>query len=90
MPLSSGWVAQRSEGKNQGLYMGWYSMTYSIAFVIGPTLGGLIYEYNRELVWYLSLIVAVGVLAGFYLLSNRLDAESSLARQKPIPVEKDG
>ena len=81
MPLASGWVAQRSRKGRQGWYMGLYSMNYSIAFLIAPALGGVIYETQSirllyrnwggpELVWYISLIVGVLVLIGFYRLDK--------------------
>ena len=81
MPLSSGWVARRSRGGPQGGYMGLYSMNYSIAFMIAPALGGLIYETESigwsgwrcrgpEFVWYIGMLVGIGVLIGFYVLEN--------------------
>ncbi len=81
MPLSSGWVAQRSRKGRQGWYMGLYSMNYSVAFLIAPALGGMIYETQSirlfyrdwggpEVVWYISLIVGVLVLIGFYRLDK--------------------
>ena len=60
MPLSLGWVAQRSQAHNRGLYMGWYSMTMSVSFVLGPWLGTTLYSFDPDWVWYCSL--AVGVL----------------------------
>ena len=65
MPLSSGWVAQRSRRGHQGSYMGLYSTTYSVAFLMAPAIGGAIYETEAfrigsyewggpEVVWYLS------------------------------------
>ncbi len=71
MPLSSGWVAQRSEGGDTGTYMGWYIMTYSVAAVLAPALGGWIYGIDRDLLWYLALVIGVMVLGGFYLLDRR-------------------
>ncbi len=78
MPIASGWVAERSQGKNQGVYMGWYSMTYSIACVVGPVLGSAIYEYNRDLVWDLSLIVGFVIMIGFYFFIRAAEAEKLL------------
>lgn len=72
MPLASGWVAQRSARGNQGMYMGWYTMTFSLAAVIAPTLGGALYQYAQNLVWYLSLAAGVATLIGFYVLHARM------------------
>jgi MFS family permease len=54
------------------MYMGWYTMTFSLAAVIAPAVGGAVYQYEQNLVWYLSLIAGVLVLIGFYALHARL------------------
>ena len=81
MPLSSGWVAQRSRNSDQGWYMGLYSMNYSVAFLIAPALGGAIYEIDSfqlfsidwsgpELIWNTSILVGILVLLGFCWLDR--------------------
>lgn len=79
MPIASGWVAERSQGKNQGVYMGWYSMTYSVACVVGPVLGSAIYEYDRDLVWDLTLITGFVIMVGFYFFVRAADSEARAA-----------
>jgi predicted MFS family arabinose efflux permease len=76
MPLASGWIAHRSDRGNRGLYMGWYAMQFSIAAIIAPALGGAVYQYDRDLMWYISTGLAVLVLAGFYWLNSLLTKES--------------
>lgn len=76
MPLASAWVAQRSVRGDRGRYMGWYAMTYSVAALIAPILGGKMAEWNPESFWYLSLVMAVFGFAGFRMLGQRLEAES--------------
>ncbi len=99
MPLSSGWVAQRSRNAQQGAYMGLYSTTYSIAFLIAPAIGGAIYETNSfhfagyvwggpEVVWYLSLLVGLLVLIGFYRL-DRFDRRQPAIRSGDVGRLKD-
>jgi MFS family permease len=75
MPLASGWIAERSQRGNRGLYMGWYMMTFSTAAVTAPALGGAVYQYSRPLVWYLSLGVGAAALAGFVGLHRALRRE---------------
>ena len=75
MPIASGWIAERSQGKNQGVYMGWYSMTYSVACVVGPVMGSMIYSYNPDLIWDLSLIAGFVVAIGFYFFIRAVEAE---------------
>ena len=86
MPLASGWIAQRSARGNQGMYMGWYTMTYSLAAVIAPALGGAIYQYNRNLIWYISIAIGAITLLGFHWLHHGLLNESPLS----IPAETEG
>lgn len=83
MPIASGWVAQRSAGKNQGLYMGWYSMTYSVACVIGPVAGSQLYAINRDLVWDLILVVGIVMMIGFYFFIRAADRETAHASASP-------
>lgn len=75
MPICAGWVGQRSERGNRAMYMGWFTITYSLAAVIAPTLGGAIYAQDQDLFWYFGLAIAVVVLFGFYALAGRLRRE---------------
>ena len=68
MPLASGWIAHRSDRGNRGMYMGWYALTFSIAAIIAPAFGGAVYQYDRNLLWYLSIGLGVLALVGFYTL----------------------
>ena len=68
VPLAVSFVASRSPAGQEGSYMGWYTMTHSIAWVLGPTLGSAIYSINREAVWYTSLGIGVVVLVEFYAM----------------------
>jgi predicted MFS family arabinose efflux permease len=75
MPICAGWVGKRSELGDRAMYMGWFTMTYSLAVVIAPTLGGTIYEQDQDRFWYFSIAIAVTVFAGFYVLADRLRRE---------------
>ncbi len=89
MPISSGFVATRSRsrssrGKNRGMYMSWYTMTYSLAAILAPAIGGTIYQFNKESVWYLSTVVGVLLLAGFYRLNTHaMEGKRTLDRNRP-------
>lgn len=80
MPLSAGYVANRAPAGGEGRYMGWWATCISIAFVLGPMLGGAVYEIWPEMVWYASLAIAVLVLVGFYVLP---EAEHDSQRDLP-------
>ena len=69
-PLCSSFVAQRSRGRDQGMYMSFYAMNYSVAGIFAPIAGTTLYSYDPHLLWYLSIGVGVLVLAGFYILAT--------------------
>ena len=69
-PISSGWVAKRSKGRDVGAYMGMYTVTWSIAAVLGPAAGTWLYEIDRNLVFHFSIVVALLSLAGFYIFAR--------------------
>ncbi len=75
-PMSSSWVSQRSEHKDTGSYMGWYTMSYSLAFIVGPAIGGVMYQWNKESVFYASILVGGLILGGFFALDLKLKQES--------------
>ena len=74
-PLATGFVAERSTGRDQGMYMSWYAITYSVAAVIAPLLGSIIYGVDPDLFWYFSNVIGVVVLTGFYWLSASVKRE---------------
>lgn len=69
-PLASGFVADRSPEGGEGPYMGWFSMVFSVCFVIGPASGATLYEQDPRLVWACSLVIAFVVLLGFLVLAR--------------------
>ena len=75
-PNTATYVAHLSPPGMEARYLGWYTMTYSVARVITPIICGAIYSINREVVWYASLVVGVAVLVGFRLLERRSPEES--------------
>ena len=83
MPLASGWVAIRSMGRNRGMYMAWYAMTYSLALIIAPLIGGWCYEVDPDLIWYISLGAGVVVLACYYLLSAVVERRENERAEEP-------
>jgi predicted MFS family arabinose efflux permease len=82
MPLSVGYVAERSPPGREGPYMGWYTVTHSAAFVLGPALGALIYGWDRDAVWLASLNVSAAVLIGFLALSEYARGGTTGARDR--------
>jgi MFS family permease len=75
MPLAAGWVAQRGEMGDAGKYMSWYTVNYSVAAMIAPAIGGVLYEQSPHTVWYvaqgLSVVVFIGFTSLRYAISHR-------------------
>ena len=71
MPLSLAFVSRRASSGNRGLYLGLYTMSYSIAFVISPFIGTNLYERSPNYPWYAALLVTVPLFAGFMWLAKR-------------------
>jgi MFS family permease len=73
MPVSGAYVADLAPAHQRGLYMGTYGMTWSLAFVCGPSLGMLLFAKSPLALW-----IACGVL-------GLLAAAIILARSRPRP-----
>jgi predicted MFS family arabinose efflux permease len=67
--LSAAFVANRSAPRAESLYLGWYTATHSLAWVVGPAIGAALYEVNPNATWYWCLGMAVLILGGYQLLA---------------------
>ncbi|QDS99414.1 MFS transporter [Adhaeretor mobilis] len=74
-PLASGFVADRSPEGGEGPYMGWFSMVFSVCFIVGPASGAALYEQDPRLVWACSMVFAFVVLLGFLVLARVSETE---------------
>ena len=70
-PLVAGFIANRAVDSNRGRYMGMFSLTFSLAFVIGPTLGSWIYDsYGPEYLWISSGVLGFFIMFGLFILER--------------------
>ena len=68
-PFANDYALQKTNAKNRGKFMGLYTMTFSGATIISPTVGLSIAEnYGYEYLWYLAGIISVFSAAGFFML----------------------
>ncbi len=81
-PLAAGFVANRSRPGTESLYLGWYVTMHSVSLVIGPAIGGALYEVNRDAMWLSALGVAIAVVIGFEVLSARVGDQPCEAAEK--------
>ena len=90
-PVGSGFVAQRSLGRDRGMYMSGYSMNYSLAAIIAPLFGTAVYELNPHWLWLSGFLIGAIVLVGFYALARRVESEKFDAEEdKPVALEQLG
>lgn len=72
-PLITTFIANRSHDNNRGKYMGLFTFTFSLAFVIGPTLGTWVYDnYGPTQLWICIGILGVFVWMGFRTVERLL------------------
>lgn len=77
MPFMATIPVQQSETSNRGAYMGLFTLSYSIAFVVGPFLGSsLISHFGFSWLWWFTVALATLTAVGFYLLVPRLEKAS--------------
>jgi MFS family permease len=76
-PFASSFVANRADESNRGKYMGLFTFSFALSFVIGPTAGTLVYEnFGPEKLWYACGILGIFVSGGFLLLNNYLNKQN--------------
>lgn len=76
MPFMATISVQRSDERNRGKYMGLYTMSYSIAFVIAPYSGSYIADnFGFDVLWWVMGGLCVAVAAVFYFMVGFLSRE---------------
>ena len=89
MPISAAYVADLAPAHQRGLYMGTYGLTWSFAFVCGPSLGMLLFSASRIGLW--TTCGLLGLLATRIILSEPRTAiagsksvDSKIASPQPL------
>ncbi len=66
-PASSSFAAEISPPNRRGEYMGYFQMSFSLAFTLGPWLGTLVYDnLGGKEVWFAAFVVSI--ISAFALL----------------------
>jgi len=70
-PLTGGYIANLAQDANRGKYMGIYTLSFSLSFVIGPVAGAWIYEHWGPMILWSSIgVIGVAIFAGIMLLNH--------------------
>jgi MFS family permease len=73
VPTSTALTANLAPAEMRGRYMGLFGLTWSIAFGVGPVLGGYLNDaVAPAAIWYGGLAMGLAAAIGFAVLSRRL------------------
>jgi MFS family permease len=73
MPLVTALIAGRADDATRGRYMGMFSFSFSLAFIISPAAGAAIYErFGGDAVWIVCAAVCLLLTAAFFALRPAL------------------
>jgi predicted MFS family arabinose efflux permease len=68
-PIMSSFIANRASDQNRGKYMGMYTFTFALSFVVGPAIGSFIYDHlGPNTLWFGIGVSGVIVLILFRLM----------------------
>jgi MFS family permease len=86
-PMLEGFVATRSRGAQQGQYMGLFSSSFSMAFVLAPVGGTWLYEeYGYRTLWWTCGMLGVVLWSAFSLLSLVVRKQRLVLAEQLPPV----
>lgn len=72
LPFANALALSRSNAQNRGRYMAMYTLAFSLAQIVAPTLGmQTINAWGFHTLWYLLGLLCVVALAGFYVLQKK-------------------
>ena len=72
MPFTNAFAVSRATEENRGAYMGLFSMTYSVAHIIGPPLGTqTVHYFGFEALWNLMGVMGLVSALGYIYLKKK-------------------
>jgi predicted MFS family arabinose efflux permease len=77
-PFANSYAIDRTSPKNVGVYMSFYSMSFSLAFIIAPSLGMFMAShFGYEKLWLVcALLCAISFLCLYFL--KKIDTKSTI------------
>lgn len=81
-PLAISFVANRASDQNRGKYMGLFTITHGLAFVLGPIIGTGIYDaWGPTTLWFFFGVLGILSCIGFLIVERQLNREKVLLEQ---------
>jgi len=72
-PFTNSFAFSRTNDRNRGSYMGYYSMAFSVSLIIAPMVGFQIVEvFGYDILWYLLAGAGLVIVMGFGALKGRV------------------
>lgn len=82
-PAAGGWVARRAGTLHRGKYMGLYTMTWGLGWIVAPAAGAFLYQASGpESLWLAAGMLGGLLWAGFELLRGH-ESRTRTLRQQP-------
>ena len=87
MPFANTFAINRASAENRGAYMGLFTMTYSLAHIVGPPLGTqTVYYFGFETLWNLMGAMSLVSVIGFLYLKKRMTKKALSTQSVEIEV----
>ncbi len=87
MPQAMIHTAACSNEASRGRYVGIYTTGVSLAFILGPLFFSLIYGFDHDWGWYLTLAIGFVLLIGYFLLERAVDSQSEPLANERVVVD---
>lgn len=85
MPFNNTYAMGRASEENRGAYMGLFTMTYSLAHIIGPPLGTqTVHYFGFETLWNLMGGMAILSVFGYIYLKKKSGRAKPLAKELEV------
>jgi MFS family permease len=72
LPLLTGEIANRSQERNRGRHMGWFGVSFSLAWMLGPLAGSAVYSrISPRALWFGCGALGIILALGFSMLERK-------------------
>ena len=89
MPFMVSFIVQRAGERRRGAYLGLYSFSFAVAFVLAPYLGTqLVSHFGFSTLWWILAAISVITALGFYFIApGLLKGRQKKVSSEPVPLD---
>ncbi|MEU5053502.1 MFS transporter [Streptomyces sp. NPDC021096] len=89
-PTQMGLVVRLSPSHGRGRYQGMYTMSWSVAALVAPLVGGAVIDrFGADVLWGICAVVGTVAAAGYWLLMRGLPTDAAEGAVAPEPAPKE-